>query len=141
MTDEPPTDDPRRDKLRSAPSLVLVNTGDGKGKNCTINCPLPAGSGRAEILEAFQKQLAPAAERFKPEWVLISAGFDSRIHDPLGRFTLTDQDFADLTALLLEIAGKHAGGRLVSVLEGGYSLSGLASGATAHVKALAGLKG
>jgi acetoin utilization deacetylase AcuC-like enzyme len=119
---------------------AAAETGHGKGEHCTINCPLPAGSGRAEILEAFQKQLAPAAERFRPELVLISAGFDSRIHDPLGRFTLDDQDFADLTALLLEIADKHAGGRLVSMLEGGYSLSGLASGATAHVKALANVR-
>ena len=111
-------------------------TGDGKGKNCTINCPLPAGSGRSEIVGAFQQQLMPAVERFKPELILISAGFDSRINDPLGRFTLSDQDFADLTALLLEAADKHAGGRLVSVLEGGYSLTGLASGTTAHVRAL-----
>jgi len=118
-----------------------AETGQGKGSNCTINCPLPAGSGRAEILAAFQKQLAPAAERFKPELVLISAGFDSRIHDPLGRFTLSDQDFADLTGVMLEIADQHAGGRLVSVLEGGYSLTGLASGAAAHVKALMSAKG
>ena len=57
--------------------------------------------------------------------------------DPLGRFTLSDQDFADLTRVMLEIADKHAGGRLVSVLEGGYDLAGLASAATAHVQALA----
>ena len=93
-------------------------------------------SGRSEIVGAFQQQLMPAVERFKPELILISAGFDSRINDPLGRFILSDQDFADLTTLLLEAADKHAGGRLVSVLEGGYSLTGLASGTTAHVRAL-----
>jgi acetoin utilization deacetylase AcuC-like enzyme len=114
-----------------------METGDGKGKNCTINVPLPAGSGRSQIVGAFRERLMPAADRFQPDLVLISAGFDSRIDDPLGRFRLSDDDFADLTAIMLEIAGQHAGSRLVSVLEGGYNLSGLASGATAHVKALA----
>ena len=68
--------------------------------------------------------------------MLISAGFDSRAGDPLGRFLLTDDDFADLTRVMREIADKHAGGRLLSVLEGGYSLTGLASGVRAHVEAL-----
>ena len=112
-------------------------TGDGKGKNCTMNSPFPAGSGRNEIVGAFRDRLMPAAALFKPDLVLISAGFDSRIDDPLGRFTLSDENFAELTAIMLEIAGQHAGGRLVSVLEGGYNLSGLGSGATAHVTALA----
>jgi acetoin utilization deacetylase AcuC-like enzyme len=111
-------------------------TGEGKGKNCTMNAPFPAGSGRKEIFGAFQERLRRAADHFKPELVLISAGFDSRIEDPLGRFTLSDEDFTDLTVLMMEIAGEHAGSRLVSVLEGGYNLSGLASAAAAHVKAL-----
>jgi acetoin utilization deacetylase AcuC-like enzyme len=68
--------------------------------------------------------------------VLISAGFDSRTGDPLGRFTLTDDDFAELTRIMLAIAAKHARGRLVSVLEGGYNLSGLASAAASHVSEL-----
>ncbi|HYM12699.1 MAG TPA: histone deacetylase, partial [Bryobacterales bacterium] len=113
-------------------------TGMGKGKGATINCPFPAGSGRREILGAFREKLVPAAEAFKPGLVLLSAGFDSRLGDPLGLFTLNDEDFAELTKLMLELAAKHAGGRLVSVLEGGYNLSGLASAATAHVKALLG---
>ena len=102
-----------------------------------MNSPFPAGSGRSEIVGAFRDRLMPAAEIFKPDLVLISAGFDSRIDDPLGRFTLSDENFAELTAIMLEIAGQHAGGRLVSVLEGGYNLSGLGSGAAAHVTALA----
>ncbi len=116
-------------------------TGEGKGKNCTMNCPFPAGSGRDEIVGAFRNRLVPAADRFKPDLVLISAGFDSRIGDPLGQFTLSDEDFVELTAIMLGIADKHAGGRLVSVLEGGYNLGGLASAATAHVKALARVNG
>jgi acetoin utilization deacetylase AcuC-like enzyme len=113
-------------------------TGEGKGKNCTMNCPFPAGAGHSEIMGVFQDRLMRAADLFKPDLVFISAGFDSRFGDPLGRFTLSDHDFADLTRVMLEIADKHAGGRLVSVLEGGYDLAGLASAATAHVQALAG---
>lgn len=111
-------------------------TGEGPGAGMTLNCPFPAGSGRKEILAAFQERLMAAADRTKPELVLISAGFDSRVGDPLGNFLLTDTDFADLTQVMLEIADKHAGGRVVSVLEGGYSLTGLASAVRAHVEAL-----
>jgi acetoin utilization deacetylase AcuC-like enzyme len=110
--------------------------GEGRGEGMTLNCPFPAGSGRKEILGAFQEQLIAAAEEVKPEMVLISAGFDSRAGDPLGRFLLADTDFADLTRVLREIADKHAGGRLLSVLEGGYSLTGLAAGLRAHAEAL-----
>ncbi len=111
-------------------------TGAGAGTGLTMNCPFPAGSGRKEIMGAFQQKLVPAAEEFKPDLVLISAGFDSREGDPLGNFLLSDADFADLTRVMREIADKHAGGRLVSLLEGGYSLTGLASGVRAHVAAL-----
>ncbi|MFM7206644.1 MAG: histone deacetylase [Planctomycetaceae bacterium] len=115
---------------------LATETGRGAGAGLTINCPFPAGSGRKEIVAAFRERLVPAAERFRPELVLVSAGFDSRIDDPLGSFTLTDDDFADLTGILREIAAEHAGGRLVSTLEGGYSLDGLASAAASHVRAL-----
>jgi len=111
-------------------------TGEGAGEGATMNFPFPAGSGRQEILDAVQSSLMPAAERFRPDLVVISAGFDSRVGDPLGRFTLTDGDFADLTRAVMEIAGRHAGGRVVSVLEGGYDLDGLASASAAHVEAL-----
>ena len=111
-------------------------TGEGAGKGTTLNCPLPARSGRAEIFECFERRLIPAMEKFRPELVLISAGFDSREGDPLGQFLLTDEDFADLTRLVRGIADKTAQGRVVSILEGGYSLTGLASAATAHVAAL-----
>jgi len=113
-------------------------TGVGPGKGTTMNVPLPAGSGRAEIFGAVEKQLIPAMDHFQPELVVISAGFDSRIGDPLGHFELTDQDFADLTKLVCGIADNYALGRVVSLLEGGYSLTGLASAAVAHVAALMG---
>jgi acetoin utilization deacetylase AcuC-like enzyme len=114
-----------------------AETGEGKAKGLIINRPFPAGAGRQEILGAFREVLVPAAERFRPELVMVSAGFDSRVGDPLGQFTLTDQDFADLTGVVLEIAARHAGGRLVSVLEGGYAPEGLASATSAHVARLA----
>ena len=111
-------------------------TGRGAGEGFTINCPFPAGAGRREIVGAFRDRLVPAADRFRPQLVLVSAGFDSRDGDPLGRFTLTDADFAELTGIVREIADRHAGGRIVSTLEGGYALAGLASAAAAHVTAL-----
>jgi len=112
-----------------------TGTGDGAGK--TINCPLPAGSGRTVILEAFQERLLPALGAFGPDLILVSAGFDSRAGDPLGRFLLTDADFSELTMLMVEAAERFCDGRLVSLLEGGYNLPGLALAAEAHVRALA----
>ena len=112
--------------------------GEGPGVGYTLNAPLAAGSGRAEIFEAFQKILVPEAEKFQPDLILISAGFDSRLGDPLGQFLLTDADFRDLTAMLLDLASRFCDGRLVSVLEGGYDLDGLAQASAAHVRALLG---
>jgi acetoin utilization deacetylase AcuC-like enzyme len=111
-------------------------TGEGKGRGLIVNRPFPAGSGRSEILGAFRTALVPAAERFRPELVMISAGFDSRNGDPLGQFTLTNADFADLTTIVLEIARQHARGRVVSVLEGGYARDGLARAVGAHLERL-----
>jgi acetoin utilization deacetylase AcuC-like enzyme len=114
-----------------------TETGEGEGMGTTLNCPLPAGSGRKEVLACFDEKLFPAMKKFRPELVFISAGFDSRAGDPLGRFSLADEDFSDLTNRVREIAEASAEGRVVSLLEGGYSLSGLAAAATAHVHALA----
>ena len=110
--------------------------GEGEGKGSTLNCPLPALSGSKEILGCVEKQLVPAMEAFRPEFVMISAGFDSREGDPLGKFLLQDEDFAELTKMVRGIAERTAQGRVVSVLEGGYNLAGLASAASAHIEAL-----
>lgn len=110
--------------------------GSGAGEGATLNCPFPAGSGRHEIVGAFENALRPKMEEFRPDLVLISAGFDSREGDLLGRFTLSDNDFGDLTRILMEMAGRHSGSRVVSLLEGGYNLSGLASATVSHVRAL-----
>jgi len=111
-------------------------TGEGQGKGFTLNCPLPSGSGRAEIMGAMENRLLPEMKKFQPELVLISAGFDSRKGDPLGHFQLEDQDFADMTRLLRAVADESAEGRLVSILEGGYNLDGLASACRSHLQAL-----
>jgi acetoin utilization deacetylase AcuC-like enzyme len=111
-------------------------TGEAAGAGKTINCPFGAGAGRIEIVGAFRDVLLPAADAFRPELVLISAGFDSRLGDPLGQFRLTDDDFSELTRLMSDLAARHCAGRLISVLEGGYSLQGLAAGVEAHVRAL-----
>ena len=111
-------------------------TGSGKGKGATMNCPFPAGAGIKEIGAAFRERLVPAMAQFKPDLVMISAGFDSREGDPLGHFTLRDRDFVALTSIIRDIATAHCQGRVVSVLEGGYNLHGLASAVTAHVEAL-----
>jgi acetoin utilization deacetylase AcuC-like enzyme/acyl-CoA hydrolase/GNAT superfamily N-acetyltransferase len=111
-------------------------TGAGPGAGTNLNVPVPPGSGVAPFLEAIEERLGPEMEVFRPGLVLISAGFDSRIDDPLGDLTLGDEDFAALTRAVIGIADRWAGGRVVSVLEGGYNPPGLASAACAHLRAL-----
>ena len=114
-------------------------TGAGEGKGLTINAPMPAMAGNQEVVRAFREKLVPAAESFQPEFVLISAGFDGHRRDPLAQLQLTEEGFADLTRIVMDIAEKHAEGRVVSLLEGGYDLEGLARSAEAHLRALGGL--
>lgn len=111
-------------------------TGSGQGEGFNINVHLPCGSGDAEILTAFEQYLLPAAEAFQPDLILLSAGFDSRIDDPLGCHNITDDGFQTLTRLMMQLADKYCQGRLVSVMEGGYQVSGLQQAALAHVEAL-----
>jgi acetoin utilization deacetylase AcuC-like enzyme len=112
---------------------AVVERGEGKGEGTTLNGPFPAGSGYKQINTLICEQFSSAMEKFRPDLVLISAGFDSRAGDPLGNFTLTDGQFVELTKRLMDLAHKYAGGRIVSVLEGGYNLEGLARGVKAHV--------
>jgi acetoin utilization deacetylase AcuC-like enzyme len=111
-------------------------TGSGKGKGTTMNRPFPAGAGNSEIISAFKKDLLPAAKEFKPDFTLISAGYDSRIHDPLGGFRITDDGFRELTRIMIEISHIAGNGRLVAILEGGYNLEGLACAVTATMDEL-----
>lgn len=110
--------------------------GEGPGTGLNMNRPFRAGAGDAEIVGAFRDDLLPAALEFQPELVLISAGFDSRVDDLLGGFRVTDDGYREMTRVMLQIADVGGNGRLVSVLEGGYNLAGLASGVQAHVDEL-----
>jgi len=110
--------------------------GSGKGLNYKINVPLPAGSPDAVYLRVFEKKLKPAAFAFSPDFVLISAGFDAHKDDLLGGMNVSTQGFAELTHIVKDIANKCCEGRLVSVLEGGYQLEGLADSVEAHIRVL-----
>jgi acetoin utilization deacetylase AcuC-like enzyme len=107
--------------------------GLGQGEGATLNLPLPAGSGEPEWLRRFEGEALPAIEAFAPEFVLVSAGFDAHRADPLSDTLLREQSYARMTRGLLEAAGRSAGGRLVSSLEGGYDLEALAASVSAHV--------
>ena len=110
--------------------------GKGKGVGYTINVPLPAGAGDKEFVQAVEDKLRPAALKFRPDFVLVSAGFDAHRQDPLGGMNVTADGFAQLTRVVKEIADKCAHGRLVSVLEGGYDLEGLSVSVEAHLRVL-----
>jgi len=103
-----------------------------------VNVPLKAGSGSQQFREAVEAAWLPALEAYKPQMIYISAGFDAHIEDDMAMMRLVDQDYAWVTQKLVEVAGRHANGRIVSVLEGGYALSALARSVVMHVRTLGG---
>ncbi|GEP05061.1 histone deacetylase family protein [Methylobacterium oxalidis] len=107
-------------------------------KGTIVNVPLRPNDDGAVFREAFEAGILPRLEAFRPDLVVISAGFDAHRLDPLANLRLDDADFGWATRKLMDLADRHAGGRIVSVLEGGYSLEGLARSAAAHVDALLG---
>jgi len=110
--------------------------GSGKGLGFNINVHLPCGTDDEKIIAAYQNIFLAAAEKFAPDMILISAGFDSREEDLLGCFDVTDDAYVTLTELVMKIAEKYCNGRIVSLLEGGYNLQGIAKAVTAHVNTL-----
>ncbi len=100
-----------------------VGSGDGKGY--TVNVPMPPGMGDIEFIRIYERILAPIIEQYKPEFILVSAGFDIFIEDPLGGMKVTPEGFAKLTRMLTDQADKVCGGNIVFLLEGGYNLDGL----------------
>jgi acetoin utilization deacetylase AcuC-like enzyme len=110
--------------------------GVGKGEGFTLNLPLPAASEGELALKVWDERITPALEAFQPEFLLISAGFDARENDPIGGLKWKDETFVAMTHRCVKLAEKHAKGRIVSMLEGGYFPPGLASASVAHVKAL-----
>jgi len=117
-------------------SGARTERGRGRGAGFTLNVPLPAGSGDKEYLRVFREELVPALDSFRPAAILISAGFDAHERDPLAGMALTDSGYAGLTAILKETAVKHCGGRIISLLEGGYDLRALGSSVEAHLRGL-----
>ena len=115
-----------------------AETGAGKAIGTKLNVPLPPGAGDAQILAAFEQQLVPAARRFKPDFILVSAGFDGMRRDLLGQFDITPQGYAAITRVIVRLADELCQGKIVSVLEGGYRLDGLAESVAAHVSVLSG---
>jgi acetoin utilization deacetylase AcuC-like enzyme len=100
------------------------------------NAPLRPGDGGEPFKEAFESRILPSLRNFGPDVVLISAGFDAHKDDPLANLQLTEPDFAWATDKIAELADVHAGGRLVSMLEGGYNLAALARSVAVHVSVL-----
>lgn len=101
-----------------------------------VNVPLRAGDGGEAFRDAMDNRIIPRIERFRPDLLIVSAGFDAHRNDPLGSLALVEADYAWLTRRLVELAGTLCQGRLVSILEGGYDLDGLAGSAASHVSAL-----
>lgn len=109
---------------------------DERGEGNILNRPLSAGDGSYLFRELWEGDLLPRLHAFKPQLVLVSAGFDAHQRDPIANLCLGSEDYAWITAKLVELANRHADGRLVSTLEGGYDLAALAASTAAHVEAL-----
>jgi acetoin utilization deacetylase AcuC-like enzyme len=101
-----------------------------------VNAPLSAGDGGSQFRDAMASTILPRLDAFKPDIVIVSAGFDAHMRDPLANLNLAEDDFAWATQQLMQVADRHSHGRLVSVLEGGYDLEGLSQSVAAHVTAL-----
>ena len=111
---------------------ALSETGVGN----IFNAPLSPGDGTGRFKEAFEARILPALEAFRPDLILISAGFDAHRRDPLAEINLDAEDFSWATAKLMDIADRTANGRVIALLEGGYDLKGLADSASAHIRRL-----
>ena len=115
---------------------ALEETGIKEGEGYTINVPLPAGCADAEYLRVFHDVIVPAATKFAPEWILVSAGFDAHRRDPLGGMGVTEDGFAEMAERLLWLADEYAGGKIAFLLEGGYDLAALRSSVAAVLHAM-----
>ena len=127
---------PRRTRCRSIPAPGPFPS--AANTSTIVNAPLSAGDGGEIFREALEVAILPRLEAFRPDLVIISAGFDAHWRDPLASLNLTEADFAWATKRLMDLADRRCGGRLVSMLEGGYDLEGLSKSVAAHVDALMG---
>lgn len=111
-------------------------TGAGPGVGTKFNLPLAFGISRKELLTRFESKLSQAAEKCRPELILLSAGFDAHREDPIGSLSLETEDFSKLTDLVKQVAQAHCGGKIVSLLEGGYNTQRLAESVGVHLERL-----
>ena len=134
--------------FRDDPRVMLCSTfqhpyypycGADSASTTMINVPLPAGTDGAAFRKAVNEHWLPALERFKPEMLFVSAGFDAHREDEMAQLRLVEADYAWVTQFIKDVAGQYAHGRIVSLLEGGYELHALGRSVVAHVKVLAGL--
>ena len=140
-----------QDSFYEDPSVLFVSThqfpyypgtgavgevGLNAGEGYTVNIPLPAGCGDAEYLRVFHDVVVPAAKKFAPEWILVSAGFDPHRRDPLGGMEVTESGFTGMARLLLQLADEYTGGKIACLLEGGYDLAALRNSVAAVLKAM-----
>jgi acetoin utilization deacetylase AcuC-like enzyme len=119
---------------------AYAETGIGRGEGATLNCPMPAGAGDQEYREAFVEKILPRIDAFVPEFIIISAGFDAHVDDPLANICLSTEFFGWMSARLMEAAERHCGGRLISLLEGGYNVNKLPLCIDEHLQVLSGRK-
>jgi acetoin utilization deacetylase AcuC-like enzyme len=112
--------------------------GVGAGRGATVNCPLPGGQGDADYAAVFHDLFLPAARAFKPELVIVSAGFDAHAHDPLAEMQVSERGFAAMASLLAQLAEETCGGKMALMLEGGYDLSALPASVRATLEVLTG---
>jgi acetoin utilization deacetylase AcuC-like enzyme len=110
--------------------------GAGEGEGFTVNVPLPAGCGDEEYLRVFRDIVLPVAGKYRPDWVLVSAGFDPHRRDPLGGMNVTDAGFSAIADMLVRLAETHAGGRIALLLEGGYDLQALKNSVAGVLRSL-----
>ncbi len=114
-----------------------VEQGEGEGLGFTLNIPMPAGSNDDDYRKAFKTKILPELQKFAPDIVFISAGFDAHEDDPLGGIKLSTEFFGEMTRIVCDIADKYSKCRLVSVLEGGYNLNALRDSVKVHLEELA----
>jgi acetoin utilization deacetylase AcuC-like enzyme len=117
---------------------LYPGTGAASETGCgnIVNAPLAPGAGGADFRKALEERILPALDAFRPELLILSAGFDAHHRDPLGELNLDEADFADATDRMMACADQHARGRIVSILEGGYDLKALAASSAVHVERL-----
>ncbi len=115
---------------------AATETGQGRGRGYTMNVPLPAGTGDETYITVFEQQLLPRALDYRPDCVIISAGFDAHYADPLAHMEVTEAGYRRLTQVVKEIAARCCQNRLISVLEGGYNVEALGRSVTTHIETL-----